>query len=69
MYHRDGLNLYVYCVGNPMYYVEPSGHGKYPGESNRITDENFVYLALNEKDYNRLKLGLGIEAINNGGGL
>ena len=25
-YRRDGLNLYVYCRNNPVYYVEPSGH-------------------------------------------
>ena len=25
-YRGDGLNLYAYCAGNPVYYVDPSGH-------------------------------------------
>ena len=25
-YRGDGLNLYVYCRNNPVYYVDPSGH-------------------------------------------
>ena len=25
-YRGDGLNLYVYCRSNPVYYVDPSGH-------------------------------------------
>ena len=25
-YRGDGLNLYAYCAGNPVYYIDPSGH-------------------------------------------
>lgn len=25
-YYGDGLNLYVYCVNNPVFYTDPSGH-------------------------------------------
>ena len=25
-YRGDGFNLYAYCVNNPVYYVDPSGH-------------------------------------------
>ena len=25
-YYGDGLNLYAYCLNNPVYYVDPSGH-------------------------------------------
>ena len=35
-YRGDGLNLYVYCANNPVYYVDPSGHSACPGETDRI---------------------------------
>ena len=63
-YYGDGLNLYEYCRNNPMLYRDPSGHDV---ENQKNLYKNVVYRAINQKDYDRLMQGLGLEAKNPNG--
>ncbi|MDE7200705.1 MAG: RHS repeat-associated core domain-containing protein [Lachnospiraceae bacterium] len=38
-YRGDGLNLYVYCANNPIYYIDPSGHLICQNIANAIIDK------------------------------
>ena len=63
-YRGDGLNLYVYCQNNPVYYVDPSGHEVCPGLLKRIVDAIDNRTATKD-EYKRLS-GYLKDKLNNG---
>ena len=53
-YRGDGLNLYAYCAGNPVYYVDPSGHELCANGANKIK-KLLSEGKLNEEELSKLK--------------
>ena len=53
-YRGDGLNLYAYCAGNPVYYVDPSGHELCANGANEIK-KLLSEGKLNEEELSKLK--------------
>ena len=44
-YRGDGLNLYVYCRNNPVYYVDPTGHDSSKVNAYKDARENSISIS------------------------